>query len=140
MDVTSAFLNGDQQEVYMRQPEKFQVKGKEHLVYKKPVRIETSSKVLEYDFGSSVKKDGIYTSQKRPMHDKERMNDVKSKLSVEFEVKDLGELQYLLGFSIIQNHLERSVWIGQPTYTLNVLEKFDLQDAKPVATEKSHRW
>uniref|UniRef100_A0A1X7TQ83 Reverse transcriptase Ty1/copia-type domain-containing protein n=1 Tax=Amphimedon queenslandica TaxID=400682 RepID=A0A1X7TQ83_AMPQE len=29
---------------------------------------------------------------------------------------------------------KRSVWIGQPTYTLNVLEKFGLQDAKPVAT------
>ena len=63
---------------------------------------------------------------------KKRMKDVKSKLSPQFEVKDLGDLQYLLGVSIIQNLSEKSVWIGQPAYTLNILEKFGLKDAKPV--------
>ena len=62
------------------------------------------------------------------------MKDVKSKLSGQFEVKDLGDLQYLLGVSIIQNRSEKSVWIGQPAYTLNIFEKFGLKDAKPVAT------
>ena len=61
------------------------------------------------------------------------MDDVKSKLSAEFAVKDLGDLQYLLGVSITQNSTEKSVWIGQSVYTLNVLEKFGLKDAKPVA-------
>ena len=65
---------------------------------------------------------------------KKRMKDVKSKLSAQFEVKDLGDLQYLLGVSIIQNRSEKSVWNGQPAYTLNILEKFGLKDAKPVAT------
>ena len=59
---------------------------------------------------------------------------MKSRLSTEFELKNLSDLQYLLGVSIIQNYTEKSVWIGQPTYTLNVLEKFGLKDAKPVAT------
>ena len=27
-----------------------------------------------------------------------------------------------------------SAWIGQPTYTKNVLEKFRMKDCKPVAT------
>ncbi len=65
---------------------------------------------------------------------KKRMENVKSMLAAQFEVKDLGDSQYLLGVSIIQNHTEKSVWIGQPTYTLNVLEKFGLKDAKSVAT------
>ena len=34
MDVTTAFLNGDLEEVYLKQPEEFAVKGKEHLVCK----------------------------------------------------------------------------------------------------------
>ena len=40
---------------------------------------------------------------------KRRMTDVKSKLFAQFEVKDLGDLQYLLGVSIIQNRSEKSV-------------------------------
>ena len=40
------------------------------------------------------------------------MEDVKNRLSAQFEVKDLGDLQYILGVSIIQNRKEKSVWIG----------------------------
>ena len=34
MDVTSAFLSGDLKEVFMKQAEGFEVKGKEQMVYK----------------------------------------------------------------------------------------------------------
>ena len=34
MDVKSTFLNGEIHEVYVKQPKGFEVKGKEHMVYK----------------------------------------------------------------------------------------------------------
>ena len=62
------------------------------------------------------------------------MKEVKSALSAQFEVKDLGDLHYLLGVAVNQNHAEKSIWIGQPTYTSTILEKFGMKEAKPIAT------
>ena len=44
---------------------------------------------------------------------KKRMEDVNNRLSAQVEVKDLGDLQYILGVSIIQNCTEKSVCISQ---------------------------
>ena len=160
MDVTSAFFNGDlEEEVYMSQPEGFQVKGKEHLVYRlkrslyglkqapRCWNMTLDNLLKSMGFAQTKSNPCLYSSSEGELciiavyvddillatKSKKRFEEVKSKLSAEFEVKDLGHLQYLLGVSIIQNRTEKSVWIGQPTYTLNVLEKFGLKDAKPVA-------
>ena len=66
--------------------------------------------------------------------DRVKMDEVKRALSAQFEVKDLGDLHYLLGVSVIQNPKQQSIWIGQPTYTNNVLKKFGMEDAKSIAT------
>ena len=47
--------------------------------------------------------------------------------------KDLGELNYFLGVKVEQCE-NNSVWIGQPTYTTNLLQTFGMQDCKPVST------
>ena len=161
MDVTSAFLNGDlQEEVYMSQPEGFQVKGKEHMVYKlkhslyglkqaaRCWNMTLHHLLKKMDFVQTKSDPCLYISSEGELciiavyvddiliatKDKRKMDDVKSKLSAEFAVKDLGDLQYLLGVSITQNSTDKSVWIGQPVYTLNLLKKFGLKDAQPVAT------
>ena len=161
MDVTSAFLNGDlQEEVYMDQPEGFEVKGQEHLVYKLKrslYGLKQAPRCWNMTLDHLLKSMGFVQTKSDPClyissegelciiavyvddillatKSEKKMKDVKNRLSAEFEVKDLGDLQYLLGVSVIQNHKEKSVWIGQPTYTLNVLEKFGLKDAKPVTT------
>ena len=136
MDVTSTFLNGDlEEEVYMTQPEGFKVKGKEHLVCRLKRSLYglmqaprcwnmTLDHLLKNMGFEQTKSDPcLYISSEGELciiavyvddillaiKSKKRMKDVKSKLSAQFEVKDLRDLQYLLGVSIIQNCSEKSV-------------------------------
>ena len=51
-----------------------------------------------------------------------KVNETKSALSQQFDVKDLGEL---------------TVRIGQPTFTETTLQKYDMGEAKPVETPVS---
>ena len=50
----------------------------------------------------------------------ERIAQVKEALSKEFDVKDLGELNYFLGVQVVQNHKDGKVWLGQPTFTESI--------------------
>lgn len=43
-------------------------------------------------------------------------------------------MHYILGVEVIQSHEANSVWIGQPRYIANVIEKFGMKNAKSVAT------
>lgn len=36
--------------------------------------------------------------------------------------------------NVVQDEKHRTVWIGQPTYTENLLRKYDMQNCKPVGT------
>ena len=64
----------------------------------------------------------------------EWLTAVKQAFSEKFQVKDLGELQYFLGVKVIQDHKNESVWIGQESYTENILRKFGMEDAKTGRT------
>ena len=46
----------------------------------------------------------------------------------------MGVLHYFLGVAIKQDHEGGSkTWIGQSNYSINVLEKYGMEDSKPVA-------
>ena len=60
-----------------------------------------------------------------------KMSEVKNALASRFDVKDMGELHYFLGVKIIQ---DGKVWIGQPAYAESILQKFSMENAKPVST------
>lgn len=59
---------------------------------------------------------------------------IKDAIAKRFEIKDMGQLHYFLGMTVIQNERHNSVWIGQPTYTEKILKKFGMQDCKPIGT------
>ena len=58
---------------------------------------------------------------------------MKTALSRKFEIKDLGKLNYFLGVEVEQQE-NKSIWIGQPVYTKNLLETSGMQDCKPAST------
>ena len=130
MDVTTAFLNGElKEEVYMDQPEGFQVRGKENYVCKlrrslyglkqapRCWNVTLDERLKEMGFAQAnsdpclyVAKDGepfvigIYVDDilLAGMTEK-RISEVKSALAERFDVKDLGELNHYLGVKIVQN-------------------------------------
>ena len=161
MDVTAAFLNGQlEEQVYMKQPEGFIVQRKENLVCKlkhSMYGLKQSPRCWNATVDQQLKCMGfiqstsdpcIYTSSEGESFiigvyvddivlagkSDKRMADVKRALSDKFEMKDLGELHYFLGVKIVQNHEKVTIWIGQPLYTENTLQKFGMENAKSIST------
>ena len=161
MDITTAFLNGElKEEVYMKQPEGFVVKGQEDLVCRLKRSIyglKQSGRCWNNTLHEELKKMGFVQSASDPCiyiasegemcivaiyvddiivaaKTDDRILQVKRDLSKRFKAKDLGELHHFLGMKIIQNQNTAEVWIGQPAYTQDILEKFHMTDAKPVST------
>ena len=62
------------------------------------------------------------------------MKKIKDSLAQQYKLKDLGDLSYFLGVKVVQDISKGQVWIGQPSYIENVLERFGMEDAKPVET------
>ena len=158
MDVTTAFLNGVlKEEVYMKQPDGFEMEGQEHLVcrLKKSIYgLKQSPRCWNAALHDHLSKIGfkqspddpcIYTSEGELVilavyvddivlaaKDEQCMRKVKQAIANKFTVKDMGELNYILGVTVDQN--VEGIWIGQPAYTKKVLEKFQMDEAKPVST------
>ncbi|KAH0973973.1 hypothetical protein GBA52_015872, partial [Prunus armeniaca] len=55
-------------------------------------------------------------------------------LSEEFNMKDLGAAQKILGMEIQRDRTVGRIWISQAKYIKKVLEKFNMQEAKVVST------
>ena len=165
MDVTSAFLNGElEDEVYMKQPTGFTVKGKEQYVCKLKrslYGLKQAPRCWNTTLDQHLKRMGfeqhssdpcLYTSGQKDdlfiiavyvddlmlaTRNEKKMDEVKESLAAQFQVKDLGELNYLLGVAVKQDHSNGSIWIGQPTYTSNILDRFGMMESKAVATPVS---
>ena len=161
MDITTAFLHGDlQEEVYMKQPEGFVAQLQENLVCRLKKSIyglkqsprcwnqALDAQLKEFGFKQSSNDPCIYVSTTDSMlflavyvddivlagKSQQTIAKVKADLGKHFRVKDMGELHYFLGVNVKQNFEAGKIWIGQPSYAQNVLEKFGLQNCKLAAT------
>ena len=162
IDVTTAFLNGTlEEEVFMRQPEGFATKGKEHLVCKLNKSIyglKQSPRCWNVALDSHLKQMGFSQSNGDPCiyykgkgeemvymgvyvddiilaaKTESKLEQEKKALAKKFNIKDLKALNYFLGIKVEQNEKAGSLWIGQPAYTESLLKNFEMQDSKPVST------
>ena len=161
VDITTAFLNGDlEEEVFMSQPEGFVDKDKEHLVCKLKKSLyglKQSPRCWNSALDKYLKEIGFIQAESDPCiyrassgkpfflgvyvddivmasESCARLEEVKSSLAKKFDIKDLGRLHHFLGMKVIQDEATGNVWVGQQTYTNDLLQKFGMEAAKPVAT------
>ena len=162
LDVKTAFLHGDlEEEIYMLQPEGFAEKGKEKLVcklrkslyglkqaprqwYKKfdSFMADTGFERSDSDHCCFVKRfaNSSYVILLLYVDDMllagsslVEINKVKQQLAKQFEMKDLGAANHILGMRISRGR-DGSLFLSQAEYVKKVLARFSMSDAKAVGS------
>jgi hypothetical protein len=62
------------------------------------------------------------------------VNNLKALLTKEFNMKDLGAAKKILGMKIHRDRDARRLWLSQADYVKKVLERFSMDNVKPVIT------
>ena len=159
MDVVTAFLHGElEEEIFMQQPSGYEVPGKEHLVCKLKKSLyglKQSPRCWNKAFQGYMQQIGFQQSNADPCvfiqhtdpitivavyvddliiitDNNDRMSQLKKALSDRFKMKDLGQLHYCLGVSVVHN--DDGILLHQKQYITSLLERFGLTEAKPVST------
>ena len=158
LDVKTAFLHGDlEEDIYMTQPEGFEVPGKENLVcklhkslyglkqaprqwYKKFNEFMSNSGYnrCDMDHCCYVKKFvdsyiilALYVDDMLIAGSSmTEINRLKQQLAENFEMKDLGPAKQILGMRIFRNKSEGILKLSQEKYIEKLLNRFDVGDAK----------
>eukprot|EP00253_Pinus_taeda_P003600 PITA_03600 len=161
MDVKTAFLNGDLKEnVFMSQPEGFDVKGHEHKVCKlvkslyglKQAPRAWNEKLTEHllklnfkhydldDATSFIKKVVktvvylvVYVDDLLMIGNNESyIASIKKELGKSFEMIDLGYVHYYLGIEVTQH--PNSIFLSQKKYIGDLLNMFGMTECNPLTT------
>ncbi len=162
MDVRTAFLNGElDEEIYMKQPEGTVKPGKEHLVWKLKralyglkqaprmwnkrldqflsskqfVRCEADHSVYVRPASKGGSKPlviAVYVDDLLVVGEPDDVVKCKKELAEEFDMKDLGEVCWLLGVEVTR--VRNQFQLSQQKYVNDVLERFGMSDCRPLAT------
>ena len=158
MDVVTAFLNGVlDEEIYMKQPPGFEKEGNLVCKLKKGIYgLKQSPRQWNKLLNEFLEQKGFKRSKVDPCIYLKGTKDVimialyvddliiastssklmaqtKLDLNKRFEMKDLGKLHFCLGVEIIWDK-SGSCSLNQQNYVKAVLEKFNMQECKPVST------
>ena len=63
-------------------------------------------------------------------NDFEMLSKVKIQLATQFQMKDLGKAQYILGIKIIRDRKNKIFALPQENYIDRILSKYNLQDSR----------
>ncbi|KAH9689148.1 Integrase catalytic domain-containing protein [Citrus sinensis] len=64
---------------------------------------------------------------------KDRVQELKAQLAREFEMKDLGPANKILGMQIHRDRNNRKIWLSQKNYLKKILRRFNMQDCKSIS-------
>ncbi|GKE28233.1 zinc finger, CCHC-type containing protein [Tanacetum coccineum] len=161
MDVKTTFLNGDlDEEVYMKQPRGFVMSGNEHKVcklVKSLYGLKQALKQCHQKFDEVVLASGFLLNQSDKCvyskfdssgkgviiclyvvdmlifeTDQNQVDKTKKFLSSKFSMKDIGEVNVILGIKIKREN--KGIVITQYHYIEKILKKFNHEDCSPVST------
>ena len=143
MDVKTTFLNGNlEEDIYMRQPEGFIAKGQEHMVCKLQRSIyglkQASwswnirfDQAITFGFDKSPNEPCVYKRIQGATviflvlyvdnilligNHVEVLSNVKGWLKNQFEMKDLGKANYILGIKILRDRKNKLLTLSQALY------------------------
>ena len=158
MDVKTAFLNGYLEEnIYMVQPNGFIAKGQEQKVCKllrSIYGLKQASRSWNQRFDQAVKTFGFEQNVDEPCvykrigegkvvflilyvddilligNDVGTLSSVKLWLTQQFNMKDLGEANYVLGIKILRDRKNKLLALSQATYIDKIVERFGMENSK----------
>eukprot|EP00253_Pinus_taeda_P010775 PITA_10775 len=160
MDVKTTFLHRDlEEEIYMKQPKGFEVKDKKERVCKlkkSMYGLKQSPRMWYQKFDTFIQRLGFTRSKADHCvyfkligdhaiylvlyvddmllvgNDKDIIQDLKAHLSSKLNMKDLGAANYILGMEIKRDRTKRKLWLNQRNYVETILQRFNMQDSKPM--------
>ena len=80
---------------------------------------------------------GLFVDPSIPIHatdDTEEWNALKSQLCERYDMKDLGDAEFVLGMKITRNRQLRTLTLTQEVYAEKVVHQFGMGDCKPADT------
>ena len=158
MDVKNAFLQGNlKEEIYMKQP-KGQIKNFDLVcrLTKSLYGLKQAPRAWNLRFETFIRSLGLMNSESDKClyigtdndvliylllyvddiiiatNDLQKLLKIKKELAEEFKMKDLGKLHSYLGLKI--DIRDDGIFLSQPVYLKNLLERFNMQDSKPAKT------
>ena len=162
VDFESAFLNGRmKEEVYMRQPEGFVVKGKEDHVCRLLrslygtmqaghtwwheldrtyadlgyTRSRVDESVRSRRIGEEMTLLSTYTDDVTGASTSAAgAAKAKQELQNKYKLKDGGELNYMLGIKVERDRANKTISISQSAYITRILNRFRHEDCAPAST------
>ena len=162
MDVMTTFLNGElDEEIYMEQLVGFVIQGQEHKLCRllksiyglkqssRQWNIQFHNVVMSHNFEMIEENHCVYIKRSKDKfvilslyvddllivgNGKEYILEIKGWLSSKFEMKDIGEVAYILGVKITRDRSKKLVSFSQEQYIKKILERFKMQGCKLIDT------
>jgi hypothetical protein len=66
--------------------------------------------------------------------DRQQIEDFKRAISKRFNMKDLGDLKWILGMEVNRDRAKRTIKITQQAYINTLLKRFGMEDCKPLGS------
>ena len=158
MDVKTTFLNDSlEEDIYMQQPEGFIARGQEHMACKLQRSIyglKQASRTWNIRFDQAITLYGFEKSPDEPCvykriqgtkvvflvlyvddifligNDIEVLSSVKGWLQKQFDMKDLGEANYILGIKLLRDRKNKLLALSQALYIDKILARFSMENSK----------